>query len=57
MARLLQKDEWIMCAAFLPALSTLLGIGVSAAMAWLAQTPWHVPAVSAVCASEPLKTP
>jgi hypothetical protein len=51
MARRLQKDERIIYAAFLPALFTLLGIGVSAAMAWLAQMPWHIPAVSAVCAS------
>ena len=51
MARLLQKDEWVIYAAFLPGLFTLLGIGISAAMAWLAQTPWHIPAVIAVCAS------
>ena len=51
MAPLLQKDEWVIYSAFLPALFTLVGIGASAAIALHAQTPWHVPAVSAVCAS------
>ena len=50
MARLPQKDEWVIYSAFLPALLTLVGIGASAAMAWHAQTPWHIPAVSEVCA-------
>jgi hypothetical protein len=49
MARLLQEDEWVIYSAFLPALFTLVGIGGSAVMAWHAQTPWHVPAVSKVC--------
>ena len=49
MAWLLQKDEWIVYAALLPALLTLGGIGASAAMSWHAQTPWHVAAVNAVC--------
>ena len=49
MARLLQKDEWVIYSAFLPALLTLVGIGASAAMAWHTQTPWHVSAVSEVC--------
>jgi len=50
MVRLLQKDEWVIYAAFLPTLLTLVAIGSTAATAWRAQTPWHVPAVSAVCA-------
>jgi hypothetical protein len=49
MTRLLQKDEWVIYSAFLPALFTLTGIGASAAMAWHAQRPWHIPAIS-VCA-------
>jgi hypothetical protein len=50
MARLLQKDEWVVYAAFLPALFTSAGIGATAAMAWHAQTPWRVPTARAVCA-------
>jgi hypothetical protein len=49
MARSLQKDEWIVYAAFLPALLTLGGIGTAAAIAWHAQRPWHVSAERAVC--------
>jgi len=51
MARLLQKDEWVVYAAFLPALLTSGGIGATAAMMWYAQTPWHVPPEHAVCAA------
>ena len=47
MARLLQKDEWVAYAAFLPALLTSGGIG--AGMVWRAQTPWHIPPEHAVC--------
>ncbi len=50
MTQLLQKDEWVIYSAFLPALFTLAGIGASAAMAWHAQKPWHIPAISKVCA-------
>jgi hypothetical protein len=46
MARLLQKDEWVVYAAFLPALLASGGIGVVAAMSW----PRHLPIERAVCA-------
>jgi len=49
MARLLQKDEWVIYAAFLPALLTSVAVGGTAAMAWHTQTPWHVAAASAIC--------
>jgi hypothetical protein len=50
MTRLLQKDDWLVYAAFLPALLTLVGVGASAAMAWHNQAPWHIATVSAACA-------
>jgi hypothetical protein len=50
-ARSLIKDEWVVYAAFLPALVTAAGVAITAAMAWHAQAPWHVPAASQVCAS------
>jgi hypothetical protein len=46
MARLLQKNEWVVYAAFLPVLLTSGGIGVVAAMSW----PWHLPIERVVCA-------
>jgi hypothetical protein len=49
MTRLLQKDDWLVYAAFLPALLTLVGVGASAAMAWHNQAPWHIATVSVVC--------
>jgi hypothetical protein len=48
--RLLQKDDWLVYAAFLPALLTLVGIGATAAMAWHNQAPWHIATVNAICA-------
>jgi len=49
MVRLLQKDEWVVYAAFLPALLTSGGIGATAALEWHTQKPWHVPIERAVC--------
>ncbi len=49
MVRLLQKDEWVVYAAFLPALLTSGGIGATAALEWHTQKPWHVPIEHAVC--------
>jgi hypothetical protein len=49
MARSLQKDEWIVYAAFLPALLILGAVGATAAVAWHAGVPWHTPAVREVC--------
>jgi hypothetical protein len=52
MARLLQKDEWVVYAAFLPALLASGAIGAISALAWRAQTPWHFSADNAVCAED-----
>jgi hypothetical protein len=49
MARLLQKDDWLVYAAFLPALLASGGIGATAAMAWHAQKAWHLPSENAAC--------
>jgi hypothetical protein len=49
MARLLQKDDWVIYAAVLPALLASGAIGATAVLAWHAESPWHVRAASAVC--------
>ncbi len=43
------EDEWVVYAAFLPALLTSGGIGATAALEWHTQKPWHVPIERAVC--------
>ena len=40
-------DDWVVCAAILPVLLTLIGLGVTVAMAWHQQTPWKNPPLSA----------
>jgi len=51
MPRLLQNDEWIIYAAFLPGLLASGGIGAAALAAWHAKTPLHVTTErAAVCA-------
>ena len=49
MARLLQKDDWVVYAAFLPALLASSGIAATATTAWHAQKAWHLPRENAAC--------
>ena len=41
-------DDWIVYAALLPALLTVTGIGVTAALAWHNQALWHAATLSAI---------
>jgi hypothetical protein len=41
-------DDWVVCVAILPVLLTLIGLGVTVAVAWHQQTPWKLSPPSAV---------
>jgi|SRR5215471_5225536 len=44
----IRSDDWLVCAAILPVLLTLIGLAVTVAMAWHMQTPWKPATLSAV---------
>src|SRR5262249_11068847 len=42
------SDDWVVCAAILPVLLTLIGLGVTVVMAWHTQTPFNTATTIAV---------